>query len=194
MIGTIMTDIKLNKCTFINLLKSTNRPGINNVIDWLESTDFFEAPASTIYHENYAGGLCEHSLKVYDNMMKLKKEFKFDIDDKQITIMTLLHDVCKVNTYVKDKKNQKIGQNWVTVDYWKRNDDYPIGHGQKSIILLQKTGFILTDLEILSIIAHMNGYDKSDLFNASNIYDKNELTIWLHLADMIATYKDRNVI
>lgn len=189
-----MIDVENNKFKFISLLKSTNRYGIDNVIDWLESTDFFEAPASTIYHENYTGGLCEHSLKVYDNMMKLKNEFKFDIDDEQITIMALLHDVCKVNTYVKDKKNQKIGQNWVTVDYWKRNDDYPIGHGQKSIIEIQKTGFILTDLEILSIVAHMNGYDKSDLFNASNIYDKNELTIWLHLADMIATYKDRKVI
>ncbi len=189
-----MPDTELNKFTFINILNSTNRHGVKNVIDWLESTDFFEAPASTIYHENYIGGLCEHSLKVYANMMKLKREFKFDISDESIAIMALLHDVCKVNTYTKDKKNQKIGQNWVTVDYWKRNDDYPIGHGQKSIILIQKTGFILTDLEILSIVAHMNGYDKSDLFNASNIYDTNELTIWLHLADMIATYKDRKRI
>ena len=192
----MIDEIKLleNKNNYIKLLKSTNRYKIEDVIDWLESTDFFEAPASTMYHENYTGGLCEHSLKVYDNMVKLKQEFKFDIDDEQIIIMTLLHDVCKVNTYTKDKKNQKIGQNWVTVDFWKRNDDYPIGHGQKSIILIQKTGFILTDLEILSIAAHMNGYDKSDLFNASNIYDKNELTIWLHLADMIATYKDRKII
>ena len=192
----MIDEIKLleNKNNYIKLLKSTNRYKIEDVIDWLESTDFFEAPASTIYHENYAGGLCEHSLKVYDNMAKLKQEFKFDIDDEQIIIMSLLHDVCKANTYIKDKKNQKIGQNWVTVDYWKRNDDYPIGHGQKSIILIQKTGFVLTDLEILSIVAHMNGYDTSDLFNASNIYDKNELTIWLHLADMIATYKDRKVV
>ena len=188
------TKLLENKNNYIKLLKSTNRYKIENIIDWLESTDFFEAPASTIYHENYTGGLCEHSLKVYDNMMKLKQEFKFDIDDEQIIIMALLHDVCKVNTYTKDKKNQKIGQNWITVDYWKRNDDYPIGHGQKSIILIQKTGFVLTDLEILSIVAHMNGYDTSDLFNASNIYDKNELTIWLHLADMIATYKDRKVV
>ena len=188
------TKLLENKNNYIKLLKSTNRYKIENIIDWLESTDFFEAHASTIYHENYTGGLCEHSLKVYDNMMKLKQEFKFDIDDEQIIIMALLHDVCKVNTYTKDKKNQKIGQNWITVDYWKRNDDYPIGHGQKSIILIQKTGFVLTDLEILSIVAHMNGYDTSDLFNASNIYDKNELTIWLHLADMIATYKDRKVV
>ena len=188
------TKLLENKNNYIKLLKSTNRYKIDDVIDWLESTDFFEAPASTIYHENYTGGLCEHSLKVYDNMVKLKQEFKFDIDDEQIIIMSLLHDVCKANTYIKDKKNQKIGQNWVTVDFWKRNDDYPIGHGQKSIILIQKTVFVLTDLEILSIVAHMNGYDKSDLFNASNIYDTNELTIWLHLADMIATYKDRKVV
>ena len=192
----MIDEIKLleNKNNYIKLLKSTNRYKIENIIDWLESTDFFEAPASTMYHENYTGGLCEHSLKVYDNMVKLRQEFIFDIDDEQIIIKALMHHVCKANTYIKDKKNQKIGQNWITVDYWKRNDEYPIGHGQKSIILIQKTGFVLTDLEILSIVAHMNGYDKSDLFDASNIYDKNELTIWLHLADMIATYKDRKVV
>lgn len=189
-----MTDTVYNKERFISLLKTTNRAGVDKIIAWLESTDFFEAPASTQYHENYTGGLCEHSLKVYNTFKKLHKAFNLDININSIIIMSLLHDVCKVNTYTKDKKNQKIGQNWVTVDYWKRNDDYPIGHGQKSIILIQKTGFILTDLEILSIAAHMNGYDKSDLFNASNIYDKNELTIWLHLADMIATYKDRKII
>ena len=52
----------------------------------------------------------------------------------------------------------------------------------------------LTELEINSIIAHMNGYDKSDLFNSSNIYNKDDKTVWLHVADFIATYKDRKVI
>ena len=189
-----MTDTVYNKERFITLLKTTNRAGVDKIIKYLETTDFFEAPASTQYHENYTGGLCEHSLKVYDTFKKLHKAFNLDININSIIIMSLLHDVCKVNTYTKDKKNQKIGQNWVTVDYWKRNDDYPIGHGQKSIIQIQKTGFILTDLEILSIAAHMNGYEESKYFNASNIYDKNELTIWLHLADMIATYKDRKII
>ena len=189
-----MTDTENNKLRFIETIKNTSKIGIVNVISWLESTDFFEAPASTQYHENYVGGLCEHSLKVYDAFLKLKDTFKLDISDESIIVMSLLHDVCKIGCYHKEKKNVKIGQNWTQVDYWKYDDANPIGHGHKSVILLQSHGLKLSELEINSIIAHMNGYDKSDMFNASSVYDKNELTIWLHLADFIATYKDRKVV
>ena len=189
-----MTNKDLNKERFISLLKTTNRAGIDKIITWLESTDFFEAPASTQYHENYTGGLCEHSLKVYDIFEILHKTFDININISSIILMSLLHDVCKANCYTKEKKNVKIGQNWTQVDYWKFDDDNPLGHGHKSVILLQQHGLTLNDLEIQSIITHMNGYDKSDLFNASNVYNKNDLTIWLHVADFIATYKDRKVI
>jgi HD superfamily phosphohydrolase YqeK len=189
-----MIDTELNKTKFIELLKITNRSGVDKIIKYLESTDFFEAPASTQYHENYVGGLCEHSLKVYNIFELLNKTFDLNINNSSIIIMSLLHDICKINNYVKEKKNVKIGQNWTQVDYWKYEDQYPIGHGHKSVIVLLKEGLSLTDLEINSIISHMNGYDKSDLFNSSNIYNKDDKTIWLHVADFIATYKDRKVI
>lgn len=188
-----MIDTESNKCTFINLLKSTNRSGINNVIEWLKSTDFFEAPASTIYHENYAGGLCEHSLKVYDTFKKLHKTFDLDININSIIIMSLLHDVCKAGCYHKEKKNVKIGQNWTQVDYWKFDDSNPIGHGHKSVILLQYKGLKLTDLEINSIISHMNGYEESKYFSASNVYSKDNLTLWLHVADLISAYYSNKI-
>ena len=189
-----MTDTVYNKERFIETLKNTCRIGMVSILGWLERTDFFEAPASTQYHENYLGGLCEHSLKVYDTFLKLKDTFKLDISEESIAVMSLLHDVCKIDCYHKEKKNVKIGQNWTQVDYWKFDDSNPIGHGHKSVILLQSKGLKLTDLEINSIISHMNGYDKSDLFNSSNIYNKDDKTIWLHVADFIATYKDRKVI
>ena len=189
-----MTDKDLNKERFISLLTTTNRAGVDKIIAWLESTDFFEAPASTQYHENYTGGLCEHSLKVYNTFEKLRKAFNLDININSIIIMSLLHDVCKAGCYHKEKKNVKIGQNWTQIDYWKFDDENPIGHGHKSVIILLKEGFSLTDLEINSIISHMNGYDKSDLFNSSNIYNKDDKTVWLHVADFIATYKDRKVV
>lgn len=188
-----MTNTEENKFRFITLLKSTNRTGIENVIDWLESTDFFEAPASTQYHENYTGGLCEHSLKVYDTLERLNKEFDIGIDYKSRIIMSLLHDVCKANVYFKEKKNVKIGQNWTQVDYWKFDDNNPIGHGHKSVILLQSKGLKLTDLEINSIISHMNGYEESKYFSASNVYSKDNLTIWLHVADLISAYYSNKI-
>lgn len=183
-----------NKKLFIELLKNTNRANIDKVISWLEETDFFEAPASTKYHENYVGGLCEHSLKVLDNFKKLKIAFNLEIDDKSIIIISLLHDICKANVYVKTKKNVKVGHNWVTEDYWLFEDKNPIGHGHKSVILLLQMNLGLSKLEQESIIAHMGGYDTSMYFNPSNIFGNNDDTIWLHLADFISTYKDRSLV
>ena len=40
--------IENNKKEFINLLKSTNREGIDKLIEWLSNkSDFFNAPSST---------------------------------------------------------------------------------------------------------------------------------------------------
>ena len=51
---------------FIELLRSTKREGIENLLNFLEKSDFYTAPASTRFHGNYDGGLLDHSLNVYD--------------------------------------------------------------------------------------------------------------------------------
>ena len=51
---------------FLKLLRSTNREGMDKLIEFIEKTDFFKAPASTRFHGNYEGGLLEHSMKVYE--------------------------------------------------------------------------------------------------------------------------------
>ena len=48
---------------FIELLRSTKREGIENLLNFLEKSDFYTAPASTRFHGNYEGGLLEHSMK-----------------------------------------------------------------------------------------------------------------------------------
>ena len=46
--------------------KHIRRPGAASLLNWLLTTDFFEAPASTRFHGAYKGGLVDHSLNVYD--------------------------------------------------------------------------------------------------------------------------------
>ena len=50
-----------------NLLLSTNRPGIENVIAHLhhDGDAFYNVPASTKFHDNFPGGLAKHSMDVY---------------------------------------------------------------------------------------------------------------------------------
>ena len=153
---------------FIRLLRSTNRAGIENVISWLEQSDFFVAPASTVFHGNYEGGLAEHSYEVAltakdlrDMLIKRKPEIEQQVSRESIIIAALLNDVCKTNIYKKTTKYRKNDYNqWETYEAY--NVDYselPVGHGEKSVIRLLRLGLEMTDDEILAIRWHMSAWD-----------------------------------
>ena len=83
---------------FLNLLKSVKRDGMEELIKFIESTDFFKAPASTRFHGNFEGGLLAHSLKVYEILKEKLKHtpVEMNISDDTVKIVALLHDICKL--------------------------------------------------------------------------------------------------
>ena len=93
------------KETVIELLQSTHRENIETLIEFLEKSDFFTAPASVVHHLAYPGGLVEHSLNVYNCAKKLNKKYEHLFSDDSVTIISLLHDVCKVNYYEEVNEN-----------------------------------------------------------------------------------------
>ena len=78
---------------FLKILRTVNREGMEDFIKFLESTDFFTAPASTRFHGNYAGGLVEHSMKVYEILVEKVKNSskKIEVSDDTLKIVALLH-------------------------------------------------------------------------------------------------------
>ena len=119
---------------FIQLLESTKREGIEDLIDFLKKSDFFKAPASTRFHGSYEKGLMEHSMKVYE-ILKHKVETSFvpiNIPQESLIIIALLHDICKTNFYKVDYRNAKntLGV-WEKVPYYAVEDTIPYGHGEK---------------------------------------------------------------
>ena len=142
-----------NKAEFLNLLRSTNRDGIENLIEWLESTDFFTAPASTKYHGAYPGGL------LHDEVFRYGQYAKY-YDSK--ILVSLLHDVCKANMYVESSRNVKdpVTGTWSQVPCYTVDEQYPFGHGEKSVYLISKH-IRLTDEEAMVIRWHMGGFDQS---------------------------------
>lgn len=156
------------KHTMLELLRSTNRKGIENVIEYLEKSDFFVAPASTAFHGNYVGGLLEHSMNCCRIGLELRKvliaqkpEVADKLSEESIKLVTLLHDICKANIYKEEIKNRKNAfGSWekyrgYTVDYSK----FPVGHGEKSVIMLLRLGLDLSTDEILAIRWHMSAWD-----------------------------------
>lgn len=160
--------IAANKDKFIELLRSTGRNGVENTIQVLEEEGFFTAPASTRFHLAYEGGLLEHSLGVCRIALMVRKqvllvrpELEPQIPMESVILTTLLHDTCKAEIYKKTIKRRKNEHGFwedyegYDVDY----SDFPVGHGEKSVIVLLQSGLELTKEEILAIRWHMSAWD-----------------------------------
>ena len=176
---------------FIDLLKNTKREGIEKLIDFLEKTDFFEAPASTRFHGNYKGGLLEHSMKVYEILKeKVKKStIEMEISQDTIIISALLHDVCKANFYKVDYRNAKndLGV-WEKVPYYTVDDQIPYGHGEKSVMMISEFIKLLPE-EKYAIRWHMGFTEPKELYGTiGSAYKKYPLALLLYEADLEATY------
>ncbi len=190
---------------FTTLLNSTNRKGIDGLLTYLKTqTDFYTAPASSSGHGMYEGGLLEHSLEVYDNLLVINNAFKIKCEPDTAIISSLLHDLCKTNFYKLDKKDRKVKDEngndvlnsygkptWLPEVYYSFDDKLPLGHGEKSIIIAQQH-IPLTVEEIMSIRWHMGGFDDtgrsySGGFALSRAMDKYPLVTALQIADLAAT-------
>lgn len=179
------------KKEFIELLREVKREGINELIAFLEKTDFFTAPASTRFHGDYEGGLVEHSLKVYE-ILKHKVETnieKIEVSEDTIKIVALLHDICKANFYKVDYRNAKNSLGvWEKVPYYTIDDTIPYGHGEKSVMMISEY-IKLTPEEKYSIRWHMGYTEPKELYNTIGAaYKKYHLALLTHEADLEATY------
>ena len=166
------------------------RPGADKLLGWLEESDFFTAPASTRFHGNYEGGLCEHSVNVWEELIRLLKAYpEIRVTAESAAIVSLLHDLCKVGCYAQELRNQKVNGIWVQRPVYVFQEDFCFGgHGAKSVYLVQKF-MALNDAEATAINCHMGFTDRSPGdYSLGNAYEKYPLAWLLHVADESATY------
>ena len=184
-----MKETQSNKERFIEICSQTiKREGIDKLLSWLEKSDFYTAPASTRFHGSYTGGLVEHSLNVYDELKRLLSVYpEIKTTDETIAIISLFHDLCKVNFYVTEKRNRKneSGQ-WENYDAFSINEKFCYGgHGSKSVFIIQK--FLkLTAEEGVAINCHMGSFDGNK--DVGKAYEQFPLAWLLHVADESASY------
>lgn len=174
------------------LLKSTMRPGIYDLIKWMENNYFFTSPCSSKYHLCLEGGLAQHSLNVYEEAMKLSKALNFDISNQSIIICSILHDLGKAGDYNKQNyvpnliKNKKKGDGVpvliqsTTKPYEKNKALLSVDHEVRSIKIANR--FIeLTEQEEYAILMHNGMYGN---FKYQLQGHETPLYLILHFADM----------
>lgn len=177
--------------------QNISRPGADKLLAWLETTDFFEAPASTRFHLSRPGGLVEHSIHVYERLKALVGDGDY-LDEylfgskaapgESIAICGLLHDICKANFYTVEMRNRKNEQGqWEKYPYYVVDDQLPYGHGEKSVYII--SGFMkLTRPEAMAIRWHMGFSGGEDSRLVGQALQQYPLAFALSVADMEATY------
>ena len=178
------------------------REGADEFLKYLATTDFFTAPASTKFHSNFSGGLCEHSVKVHArfcNMLKQEYGEKWLKDEKNAetaAVIALLHDVCKINCYKTEMRNTKVGGEWVQKPYYTYDDPLPYGHGEKSVYIISAY-MKLSREEAFAINWHMGGFDSrhSDgRFTIAGAFTYFPISAIFHAADLLTTYLDEKAV
>jgi len=146
----------------------------------LNDMGFFTAPASTKYHGAYEGGLFDHSIEVANQLVGLTNRLGLTWERPDSPyIVGMFHDLCKCDNYVWDIEK---GQ-------YTYNPDIIIpGHGEKSVILLQRFT-VLTDDEIACIRWHMGAYEKDPKMweYYGRAIEQYPNVLYTHTADMIAS-------
>ncbi len=181
---------------FIEIYKTyIQREGAQEFLDYLCSakSDFFIAPASTRFHGNYPGGLVDHSLHVFHCLQdylsrnRVKDVYGMNYSDESIAIVSLLHDVCKINVYKESVRNKKVNGEWVQVPFYEFDDKMPYGHGEKSVYMI--TPFMkLSREEAFAIRYHMGFSNDDPAKNVGYTFEHFPLAFALSTADMEATY------
>ena len=188
-----MPDLEKQKQEFLTLCRENiHREGLEDLLNWLQTerrSDFFTAPASTRFHGAYKGGLCEHSLDVYSMAKKAISAYGLDLSEESVVISALFHDLCKVNFYKEDFRNQKIDGVWQQVPCYIIEEKYCFGgHGSKSVFLVQQFMKLKTD-EAAAINCHMGATSGGDsVRETSSAYQAFPLAWIIHVADEAATY------
>lgn len=184
-----------------------HRPGAENLLAWLESTDFFTAPAGAKHHGAHAGGLVEHSVNVYRRLWQIvlvetdrampAPDLEESVEET-VAILALLHDVCKVGVYhteTKRRRNPDTGT-WEDYQAYTFREPFPLGHGEKSLFLITKH-MDLTEEEALAIRWHMGAYDDAVKGGSRALDAAMDVTPWvwrLHEADMCAARIDERKV
>lgn len=180
-----------------------------SLLGYLSSSDFYDAPASTIFHGSFSGGLASHTLCVIMESLRLAPAIfrewaatpaysdKIVITASDIFISALCHDLCKVNFYSSELRNRKDSKGrWEQYKHYiVKPDNRNLGHGGESCLQLIKLcpSYIDNRLVLEAIKAHMGFSDLSptEAKNYNNLLD-NPLVLLLQIADQIASFWSRS--
>ncbi|MBR5645614.1 MAG: hypothetical protein IKX23_03120 [Treponema sp.] len=175
---------------------------IEKLLQFLETSDFYTAPASTKFHGDFKGGLACHTFMVIrqslifaqpmlSNFFTSPEAENYTVTAKDIFLCALCHDFCKTNFYEIEYRNAKdLNGNWIKKPFYKtKSESRNLGHGNESVLIMLKIMPSLIDnrpvLEAVSRHMGFSDLSESESYNYSVIL-QNPLVLLLQTADQTA--------
>ena len=173
------------------------------LVEWLENNGFFISPATSKFHHSYQGGLCQHSVEVAENSIKLKNSLlpPESISDSSLIKLGLLHDISKSSCFELTSVNKKIyspdGNKFDDLGnfYWesqlgyKYKDDIVLpGNYGFSSYMIAKPFISFTDDEIIALSNYQYILNPNDSVNSLRLMGTNKLMTLLAMSDISSSY------
>ena len=165
---------------------------LEGLIQYLCGTDFFIAPASMGgNHDGVPGGLFRHCENMYKSLLHLNQLIGNIYSKETLFIIAFCHDLCKVNIYKPKEKWHKEGRDWVSKPGYQIIDEFPLGHGEKSLYIASRY-LELTKEQILAIRWHMGSFEVGCILDPilkwsfNKAQDVTPLVRLAHTADLMA--------
>jgi len=187
---------------FIAEMESFGRPGFDKMLGFMNKKGFFDDPASRQYHLAFKGGLVLHSWNVYQILKRVAKKIpEQPISPDKIFLCGALHDLCKMCFYGKNwkwYKGEDTNNRWTKRDVWKVEDQYPLGHGEKTLFIIQQ--FIKVSVEEACALRwHMGYFDPGAHFffpsgaAINRAWEQYPLARVVHIADMMSALTEKEL-
>ncbi len=152
------------------------------------------ASAKRDYHNAFAGGLVDHSLRVLGNSMRLAGAFGWKIPRDSLIIACLFHDLGKVGDHESDYyvpqtdswRVEKLGE-----EYTYNKDLRYMTVPDRGIFLCQHFGLILKQDELLAIRLNDGQYAEE---NKAYKLKEPMLADVVHMADLISTKQEKGLL
>ena len=182
-----MSEVLDNKKYVVDALMSTGRPGMKDLIQYMEECGFFEAPCSTKFHIASKFGLVHHTRNVMETAERIGVALlggaEYNNIQESVIISAGLHDLGKMGQFEKPlyaTKKLKDGSD-AKVTYEQNKDLLPVDHEIRSIAIASM--FIdLTEEEQFAILYHNGLYGTDGRYSLQS--HETPLYLIVHTADL----------
>ena len=176
-----------NKQYVVDSLLSTNRPGMEDLIDYMTECGFFEAPCSSQFHLATKFGLVHHTRNVMETAERIGVALlggaEYNEIQESVIIAAGLHDLGKMGQFEKPLYNIKLLKDGSVgkIPFEQNKELLPVDHEIRSVAIASM--FIdLTEEEQFAILYHNGLYGTVGRYSLQS--HETQLYLIVHTADL----------